>query len=309
MSRSVRVLSRLQLPPETLARFRRAPEIRETPPDVVFYTGCNVLRTPHIALLALDVLDKLGTSYEVMGGVGQCCGVYQFREGDFANNSVMAHATIEGLAAAGTPTVLSWCPSCQLSIGEVSLPNYTAQFGEKPFDLNPFLVFLGDRADALKAMMVKRVAKRVALHERPVFPQTMEAVRRLASVVPGLELVELDVPRIGVQANTISPPKFKQELIEREFALATEAGVDVLATIYHADHREICDAATGKSFEIVNFMELLGDGLGIDSDDAYKRLKQIKEIDDIIVETAPMIEANKLDLETVRDALAFEFGG
>jgi len=309
MSRSVRVLSRLQLPPETLARFRRSTEARETPPDVVFYTGCNVLRTPHIALLALDVLDKLGTSYEVMGGVGQCCGVYQFREGDFANNSKMANATIEGLASAGTSTVLSWCPSCQISIGEVSLPNYEAQFGEKPFDLNPFLVFLGDRVGELKPMMVNRVEKRVALHERPVFPQTMEAVKKLAAVIPGLELIELDVPRIGVQANTISPPKFKQELIEREFRLAAEAGVDILATIYHADHREICDAATGKSFEIVNFMELLGEALGLDSEDGYKRLKLLKDIDDIIVETAPLIEANKLDLDTVRDALAVEFGG
>jgi Fe-S oxidoreductase len=283
-------------------------EQRDTPPDVVFYTGCNVLRTPHIALLALEVLDKLGTSYEVMGGVGQCCGVYQFREGDFANNSKMANATIEGLASAGTSTVLSWCPSCQLSIGEVSLPNYEAQFGEKPFDLNPFLVFLADHAEELQRMMVNRVEKRIALHERPVFPQTMDAVRTLAGVIPGLELVELDVPRIGVQANTISPPKFKQELLEREFRLAAEAGVDILATIYHADHREICDAATGKSFEIVNFMELLGEALGIDSDDAYKRLKQIKDIDDMIVETAPLIEANKLDLDTVRDALAWEFG-
>src|SRR5580658_1493778 len=171
MSRSVRVLSRLQLPPETLARFRRSPAERETPPDVVFYTGCNVLRTPHIALLALEVLDKLGTSYEVMGGVGQCCGVYQYREDDFANNSKMANATIDGLASAGTSTVLSWCPSCQISIGEVSLPNYAAQFGEKPFDLNPFLVFLGDHAEELKALMVNRVEKRVALEERPVFPQ------------------------------------------------------------------------------------------------------------------------------------------
>ena len=309
MSRSVRVLSRLQLPPETLARFRRAPEPRATPPDVVFYTGCNVLRTPHIALLALEVLDKLAVSYEVMGGVGQCCGVYQFREGDFANNSKMANATIAGLASAGTSTVLSWCPSCQLSIGEVSLPNYEAQFGEKPFDLNPFLVFLADRADALAALMVNRVEKRVALHERPVFPQTMQAVRKLAAIIPGVELVELDVPRVGVQANTISPPKFKQELIEREFRAAADAGVTTLATIYHADHREICDAATGRSFEIVNFMELLGAALGIDSDDAYRRLKQIKDIDDIIVETAPLIEANRLDLDTVRDALAWEFAG
>jgi len=29
-------------------------------PDFVFYTGCNVLKTPHIALLALDVMDALG---------------------------------------------------------------------------------------------------------------------------------------------------------------------------------------------------------------------------------------------------------
>jgi heterodisulfide reductase subunit D len=309
MSRSVRVLSRLQLPPETLARFRHSPAARETPPDVVFYTGCNVLRTPHIALLSLDVLDRLGVSYEVMGGVGQCCGVYQFREGDFANNSKMANATIEGLASAGTSTVLSWCPTCQISIGENSLPNYEAQFGEKPFDLNPFLVFLGDHADELKALMVNRVEKRVALEERPVFPQTVEAVRKLAAIIPGLELVELDVPRVGVQGGQIAPVSFRQELMEREFRLATEAGVDILATIHHADHRDICDAATGRSFMIVNFMELLGEALGIDSDDAYKRLKQIKDIDDIIVETAPLIEAYKLDLDTVRDALAWEFAG
>jgi Fe-S oxidoreductase len=308
MSRSVRVLSRLQLPAETLARFRPTLQTREAPPDVVFYTGCNVLRTPHIALLCLDILDKLEIDYEVMGGVGQCCGVYQFREGDWVNNSKMANATIEGLASAGTSTVLSWCPSCQISIGEVSLPNYEKEFGEKPFDLNPFLVFLADQADALAAMMANRVEKRVVLHERPVFPQSMEAVRKLISIIPGVELIELDVPRVGTQANTVMA-KFKQELLEREYRAAAEAEIDILATVYHADHREICDASTGRSFAVVNFMELLGEALGLDSDDAYKRFKHIRDIDDIIVETAPLIEANKLDLDAVRDALAVEFGG
>src|SRR5258708_13096545 len=105
-----------------------------------------------------------------MGGVGQCCGVYQFREGDFANNSKMANATIAGLASAGASTVLSWCPSCQISIGEVSLPNYELQFGAKPFDLNPFLIFLAERADRLAVLMQRRVERRIALHERPAFP-------------------------------------------------------------------------------------------------------------------------------------------
>jgi heterodisulfide reductase subunit D len=309
MSRGVRVLSRLQLPPETLARFTPSHEPRTTPPDVVFYTGCNVLKTPHIALLCLDIFDLLGVDYEVMGGVGQCCGVYQYRAGDFENNSKMAYATIDGLASAGASTVLSWCPSCQISIGEVSLPNYEMQFGAKPFDLNPFLIFLADRADQLAALMKHWVERRIALHERPVFPGIMAAVKKLLSIIPGAELVDIDVPRVGTQANSLAQlPKFKRELVQRELQAVADAGVTTLATIYHACHREICDVGEGRSFEVVNFMELLGEGLGLDSEDLYKRLKLIRDIDDIIVETAPFIEANRLDLDTVRNALAFEFG-
>jgi Fe-S oxidoreductase len=309
MSRGVRVLSRLQIPPETLARFTPSHERRSNPPDVVFYTGCNVLKTPHIALLCLDILDLLGIDYEVMGGVGQCCGVYQYRGGDFVANNKVAYATIDGLASAGASTVLSWCPSCQISIGEVSLPNYELQFGSKPFDLNPFLTFLAGHADRLAALMKRRVEKRIALHERPVFPEVVAAVKTLLSIIPGAELVEIDVPRVGTQANSLAQlPAYKRELVQRELAAVADAGVTTLATIYHACHREICDAGEGRSFEIVNFMELLGEGLGLDSEDSYKQLKLIGDIDQIIAETAPRIEAHRLDLDTVRDALLAEFG-
>ena len=215
MSRGVRILSRLQMPPETLARLRGLDmPPPHSPPEVVFYTGCNILKTPHIALLCLDTLDLLGVDYEVMGGPGQCCGVYQFREGDFANTARVGFATIDGLAQAGTSTVLSWCPSCQLQIGEVALPSYESQFGARPFDLNPFLVFLADHADELAGMMKHRVDKRVALHERPVLPQVMAAVKKLLSIVPGVELVDIDVPRVGTQANSLAVlPAFKRELV------------------------------------------------------------------------------------------------
>jgi heterodisulfide reductase subunit D len=309
MSRGVRILSRLQMPPETLARLRGLDTPpRQSAPDVVFYTGCNILKTPHIALLCLDTLDLLGVDYEVMGGPGQCCGVYQFREGDFANTARVGFATIDGLAAAGTSTVLSWCPSCQLQIGEVALPSYESQFGARPFDLNPFLVFLADHADELAGLMKHRVDKRVALHERPVFPQVMAAVKKLLSIVPGVELVEIDVPRVGTQANSLAVlPAFKRELVQRELAAVADAGVTTLATVYHACHRELCDAGYGRSFEIVNFMEILGAGLGFESEDLYKRLKLMGDIDDIIIETSPLIAEHNLDLDTVRDALLQEF--
>jgi len=311
MSRGVRILSRLQLPPETLARVRGLEaEPRHGPPDVVFYTGCNILKTPHIALLCLDTLDLLGVNYEVMGGPGQCCGVYQFRDGDFTNTARVGYTTIDGLAAAGTSTVLSWCPSCQVQISEVALPSYETRFGARPFDLNPFLVFLADHAEALARLMTHSVDERVALHERPVLPAVQAAVRKLLSIIPGVELVEIDVPRVGTQANSLAIlPDFKRELVARELAAVADAGVTTLATIYHACHREMCDVGDGRSFEVVNFMEILGEALGLRSEDLYKRLKLIGDIDDIIVETSPLIAEHGLDLETVRDALFQEFGG
>ena len=41
-----------------------------------------MLKTPHIALLALDIMDVLGVTYRVMGGPTHCCGVMQLRAGD-----------------------------------------------------------------------------------------------------------------------------------------------------------------------------------------------------------------------------------
>src|SRR6185437_4402166 len=54
MGRGTRIISRLQLAPEVIAKINpplRAPEEYTTTPDIVFYTGCNVIKTPHIALL------------------------------------------------------------------------------------------------------------------------------------------------------------------------------------------------------------------------------------------------------------------
>ena len=67
MSTAVKVLSRLQLPADLLAGFTRATVADAEPaPDIVMYLGCNVLKTPHIALLCLEVLARLGTRYEVL---------------------------------------------------------------------------------------------------------------------------------------------------------------------------------------------------------------------------------------------------
>ena len=48
MAQAVRLLASMQLPSETLKRILAPAEKRRA--EVLFYTGCNVLRTPHIVL-------------------------------------------------------------------------------------------------------------------------------------------------------------------------------------------------------------------------------------------------------------------
>lgn len=308
MSRSTRTISRLQLPPELLARVApplRAADEYETP-DIVFYTGCNVIKTPHIALLVLEVLDALGVSYAVMGGTATCCGIQQFKRGDAKTAGRLGFNTIERLARPGAAKVVSWCPSCFIQIGEVALPAYTAATGQAmPFEMAPIAELFAERLDDLRKLFVHRVEKRVALSERSAVPGIMVAVKTVLRAIPGLDLVELDVPVLSTQASHLSVlPKFKEELRQREFAAAAAAGVTTFASIFHACHRDLIAYQPDVSFELINFMELIGEAMGIHIPDLYKRLKLMGDIDQIIADTADLIAAHGLDLDTVRDEIA-----
>src|SRR5436190_10005545 len=170
VSREVAVLSRLQLDTEVLERLGQKSAAVSTPaemPDFVFYTGCNVLKTPHIALLALDIMDKLGVSYQVMGGPSHCCGILQLRSGDAEMSARMASNTMEKLSRSKTGEVISWCPSCYVQYTEAILPTVERQRSSRPFEMNPFLRFLAGRLAQLKPHLQNRVDMRVALHRHP----------------------------------------------------------------------------------------------------------------------------------------------
>lgn len=296
MGRGVRVLSRMQLPADVLRRFRGegAPE---SPPEVVFYTGCNVLRTPHIVLLALDILDALGVSYRVMGGPGDCCGVLQFRTGDLDASGRIAYRTTDRFASTGAGKVLAWCPTCAIQVGENVLPGRAAA----PYDLEAFVVYLAGQLGRLRPLMTRRVEKRVALHEHPGLAGVCEAAVRILKSIPGLEYVELEQARVGYMCNTLQPlPEFKREVHRGLLEAAAAARVDALAGVYHACHRELCSHETEWPFEVVNFLELIGESLGIRREDTFKRLKKMQDADAILADVMDLVERHGLALEDVR---------
>ena len=133
----------------------------------------------------------------------------------------------------------------------------------------------------------------------------MAAVKAVLRAIPGLDLVELDVPVMSTQASHLSVlPQFKEELRQREFAAAAAAGVTTIASIFHGCHRDLIAYQPQVTFELLNFMELIGEAMGIQIPDLYKKLRLMGDIDQIIADTSEMVAAHHLDLDTVRDVLA-----
>ena len=127
MANSVRAISGLLVETKILGRLQNVAPGKVAaaePVDVVFYTGCNVWKTPHIVLTALDTLDAVDVSARVMGGPSMCCGVYGFNQGDGKISGRQAFGTVEKLAEAKTEQALSGCPSCQIQIGDLALGNW-----------------------------------------------------------------------------------------------------------------------------------------------------------------------------------------
>lgn len=297
MSTGVRVLSRMQLPPELLARFKPDdPSADAAPAEIVFYTGCNLLKTPHIALLCFDIMDALGIRYRVMGGPSHCCGVLQFRAGDLATSGRVAYRTVERLGSAGG-RVLTWCPTCQVQLGEIVVPG-TA---EPRTAMDPFVLFLAERLDALRPLLTRPVHKRVGLHEHPGVAGVADAARSILRAIPGLDFVDLAQPRVGYMCNKLNPlPAFKRTVHQNQLQAAADAGVTTLAGIYHACHRELCSHERDWPFEVVNFLELVGESMGLRRPDLFKRLKIMQDVDAVLAAAAPMIAANHLDLDEAR---------
>jgi Fe-S oxidoreductase len=300
MTQGVKVLSRLQLPAPFVDDVTRSAHAEAGPPvDVVMYLGCNVMKTPHIALLCLDVLDRLGASYKVFGGPANCCGVIQFRAGDTKAAARIGGNTVAGFAATGATRVLTWCPTCNIQLGEIVMPA-----ADSALALEHVVPYIADRLDRLTPYFTRRVDKRVALHEHPGVAGVTEGVMKILGAIPGLTLVDLEQPRIGYMCNSLAPvADYKRALHARELEAARAAGVDCLVGIYHACHRELCAHERDVPFQVVNFLELVGEAMGIERPDLFKRWKIMQDVDRVVAEVTASADAAGLDLETVRTVL------
>jgi Fe-S oxidoreductase len=272
-------------------------------PDFVFYTGCNVLKTPHIALLALDIMDALGVTYNVMGGPSHCCGIVQARTGDIEVSGRVATNSLDKLAE-GKTGVISWCASCHVQFTETTLPTIEKARGARPFEMTPFMLFLQTRFDDLRPLLTRAVPMKVALHKHPGIKGVVEAGIALLRMVPGVEVVELNQPAVGLMSNFLNAlPDYKRGLHLAELEAAQAAGVDALVAIYHPDHRDLCAHERDWPFRIVNILDIVGASMGLSHEDHFKRLKIMQDADAIVADCRDIIDTRGIDPALAREVV------
>ena len=200
--------------------------------------------------------------------------------------------------------MLSWCPSCQVQFAETTLPTIEKTRGARPFEMTPFTLFIRNNLDRLRPLLRQPVPMRIALHRHPGIAGVVGAAADILRAVPGIEIVDLHQPAVGLQANSIRVlPAYRRQLQEQELEAAAAAGIDALVAVYHSDHRELCAHERDWPFRIMNIYEIVGLSMGLHQDDRFKRLKMMQDADAILADVRDLVEQHGLDVEATRAAI------
>jgi hypothetical protein len=132
----------------------------------------------------------------------------------------------------------------------------------------------------------------------------MEAGEDILRAVPGIEIVDLHQPAVGLMSNYLRAlPDYKRKLQFDELEAARDAGVDALVAVYHPDHRELCAHERDYPFRILNLLDLVGESIGLAHEDRFKRLKKLQDVELILDETRDLLSAHHVNEDTARQSI------
>jgi hypothetical protein len=184
------------------------------------------------------------------------------------------------------------------------LPTIEKVRGSRPFEMTPFMLFLKTRFDDLRPMLRNPVPMRIALHKHPGVKGVVEAGTALLRMVPGIEIVDLAQPAVGLMSNALNAlPDYKRGLQLAELEAAATAKIDALVAIYHVDHRELCAHERDWPFRIINILDIIGASMGLHHDDHFKRLKIMQDADAIVADCKELIAAHGIDPAQAREVV------
>lgn len=299
-----KVLNQLQMLPDEQSWRAQPPKQAKTVP-VLLYLGCNILKTAHLVKTVNDVFSIVsratGQAFEAVGGPAYCCGIVHHREGEPEKAATISANTLRYFEQFEPERVVMWCPSCIYFYDEIV-------DADVPYNVQHVSEYLLEHLDVFR--FSQPVPSRVALHyhqDSEARRRERDAIRGLLTAVPGLELLDPGCEDgWGRSCTWPSEPAAQaryRERIERQMQAAVDLGADTLAPAYHGCHRLLCGYEADYPLAVEHYLTLFARALGIEYEDQYKHLLILGDVDAVMAEVAPCMQAHQLDEERVRDVV------
>lgn len=225
------------------------------------WLGCNVLRTPHLVQLAVDIMRLVTPNVSVLGGPAHCCGA---PDPDPVEKERALARTIGHFQAEEPTTLVSWCPSCHFQLRSRS-DEQSWGFGE--CHISQYLL---ERLERLKFQ--HRVPARVLLHGHcgtPDRERDWHCTKQLLSAIPGVTIVgehvdqELGLHCVPALVTPAIGGTEYQHKLDQIVQLAHDKAATMIVTIYHSCYRELEKRVTPGDPQIENYVIPLALSLGL----------------------------------------------
>lgn len=223
--------------------------------EVAYFVGCVgsfFPRSYSIPQSLVQIFDRAGVDYALLGGAEWCCGYPMFINGEVEKARDLIEHNVEAVKAMGARKVVLTCPSCF----HFWKHSYPAALGVEDLglDVQHASEFL---ADLLETGQVKlrEVNETVTYHDPCDLGRkggVFEAPRRVLQAIPGLRLVEMAENRGGSHCcggggNLESfDPDMSKSVARTRILQAADVGAGTLVSACQQCERTLANAARAE---------------------------------------------------------------
>jgi heterodisulfide reductase subunit D len=227
--------------------------------EVVYFVGCVSSFFPRsykIPQSFVQILDRAGVDYALLGGAEWCCGYPLFIDGELERARELIHHNVEAVRAMGARKIIMTCASCY----HFWKHSYPSALGVKDLGLEVqhATEFLADLLETGE-LNLRKLRENVTYHDPCDLGRkggVIEAPRRVLAQIPGLRLIEMAENRdnshcCGGGGNLESfSPEFSQAVARNRIHQATAVGAGTLVSACQQCERTLASAARAERARI-----------------------------------------------------------
>ncbi len=228
--------------------------------EVVYFVGCVGALFPRSYALPqsfVQILDRGGVEYVLLGAEEWCCGYPLAINGDLEGARQMMQRNLEAVRATGARTIVTTCPSCF----HFWKHTYPVALGEDlGIEVQHATEFLADLLEAGRLPLRDDPPEQVVTYHDPCDlgrkSGVFTAPRRILKGIPGVRLVEMAENRGGSHCcggggNLESmDPALSQAIAARRIRQAAETGASVVVSACQQCERTLTGAARAERLRL-----------------------------------------------------------